>query len=90
MGRRGNAGLRRGGVGGDYDCGAGEMRMYQINEDDLVTLEREMPAVFDRLMQHLDSPLKVKARVIQNVLSRVRWNYGPPDEVMVIPCEPAE
>lgn len=62
-------------------------KMFQIHEDDLAALEREVPAVFDALMQHLDSRLRVKARTVQGILSRVRWNYGPPSEVLIVPVD---
>ena len=59
-------------------------RLHQIREDDLSTLEQTIPQLADVLMPVLDNRLRVKLRQVQNILSAVRWNYGPPSEVQII------
>lgn len=61
------------------------MRMFQINEDDLADLERTLPAFMDSMMPHLTPLHRTQWRRVQAILSRVRWNYGPPTDVEVIP-----
>jgi NADPH-dependent glutamate synthase beta subunit-like oxidoreductase len=60
-------------------------RLFQINEDDLATLERVCPALVERLYPQMDNDLRVKIRQLQQVITNVRWNYGPPQHVEVIP-----
>ena len=57
------------------------MKMHQISEDDLSTLESVMPELIDVIGDRLDNRLRAKARRIQQVLQRVRWNYGPHTDV---------
>jgi len=61
--------------------------MFQINEEDLATLERELPAICERVYPQLDNALRVKFRQVQRIVTDVRWNYGPPAEVREIPAE---
>lgn len=62
-------------------------RLFQIYGDDLATLEQDCAAICDRLMAYLTPALKTRARRIKRVLSDVRWNYGPPDQVEIIPAD---
>lgn len=57
------------------------MKRFQIAEDDLATLERDLPAIADRLMAHLRFSDRVAFRRIQQIVLKVRWNYGPPTHV---------
>lgn len=64
------------------------MKMYQINEDDLETLESALPALQDAMMsvpgvinrkdvhEHLS--------MVKRIVSDVRWDYGPPTNVETI------
>ena len=66
-------------------------RFYQIHEDDLATLEREVPQICDALTivmtnEEFRRRHSVKWRAVQEILSNVRWGYGPPQEVGVIPA----
>lgn len=63
------------------------MKLYQITEDDLGALEREIPKIVDALYSTMDNRLRVKIRKVQQVLSDVRWNYGPPSQVTNIPVD---
>lgn len=66
------------------------MKLHQITEDDLATLEKLLPELCDHLMNGgLDNARKAKIRQVQRIISDVRWNYGPPSDVQVIPAEPA-
>jgi hypothetical protein len=62
-------------------------RMFQINEEDLGELERILPQLGQALMPSLTSRLRVQLRRCQAIVSDVRWNYGPPEEVSSISSE---
>ena len=59
-------------------------KMFQIHEADLVCLEHTLPQFADALMPQLTPRLRVQLRTVQEVLSKVRWNYGPPTDVQEI------
>ncbi len=59
-------------------------KLFQIKEDDLGALEATMPQLADALMPVLNNRLRVQLRRVQQVLSDVRWNYGPPSDVEII------
>ncbi len=59
-------------------------RLFQIKEDDLGALEAVLPQVADALMPVLNNKLRVQIRRVQNILSDVRWDYGPPAEVISV------
>lgn len=63
------------------------MKMFQINETDLSELERTLPCLADTMMAILNPRLRVQWRRVQTILSNVRWNYGPPTDVTVIPAD---
>ncbi len=62
-------------------------RLFQIKEDDLGALEAVLPQLADALMPVLTNKLRVQIRRVQNILSDVRWDYGPPSEVQIIPVD---
>jgi len=62
--------------------------LYRITEDDLAELERTMPKVFDRLYPQMDNTLRVQFRRVQEIIVNVRWKYGPPEQVEIIPAGP--
>lgn len=64
-------------------------RLFQVNEDDLATLEQCVPDLVDRLYckpDLLDTAIKMKIRRVQRIITDIRWDYGPPDSVEVIPA----
>jgi len=63
------------------------MSLYQINEDDLSALEQTLPRIADALIPQMDNRLRVQLRRVQKILSDVRWNYGPPSEVQIVPID---
>lgn len=63
------------------------MSLHQIHEDDLCALEQTLPRLAERLTPVMDNRLRVQLRQVQNILSQVRWNYGPPSDVEVIPSD---
>lgn len=65
-------------------------RMFQIHEDDLVDLERTLPQFHDALHTQLTPTLRTQFRRVQDILSNVRWNYGPHENVKVIPFNGGE
>lgn len=61
-------------------------KLFQIHESDLETLEKELPA----LMEHASSPgatwndrkdIQEAWDMVREIVSRVRWDYGPPKSV---------
>ena len=61
------------------------MKLFQIKEDDLATLEAQLPRLADSMMVNLTNADRAKWRQVQEILSNVRWNYGPPTDIEVIP-----
>lgn len=61
-----------------------DVKMFQISTTDFDDLERFIPDIADKLMIHLQPRQKTQLRRIKEILSNVRWNYGPPDHVEVI------
>lgn len=64
-----------------------DQAIFQIYENDLCELERSVPQLAEALMPALDNRLRVKLRRCQAILSNVRWNYGPPAAVEIIPAD---
>lgn len=62
------------------------MKLHQIYEDDLADLERTLPQLADALFDRLTPKLRTQIRRVQSILSNVRWDYGPPENVTVIPA----
>lgn len=60
------------------------MRLFQIYEDDLAELERILPDIESHLMLHLDARQRTQLRRVKDILSNVRWNYGPHDNVEIV------
>lgn len=60
-------------------------RLMQIYEQDLVELERIVPDLGGAMMPHLTPRMRTQLRRCKDILSNVRWNYGPHTEVEVIP-----
>lgn len=56
-------------------------KLFQIREEDLCTLEHDVPELLDAMYSHLDNRLRTQVRRIQQVIVNVRWNYGPPTHV---------
>ena len=59
-------------------------KLFQIYEDDLCELEKIIPSIADALAINLNPQLRTKFRVVQKILSNVRWNYGPLENVKVV------
>jgi hypothetical protein len=61
------------------------MKLHQISDDDLTTLETALPELQEAMMTAPDVINRKDVRdhldMVRQVLSRVRWNYGPPSEV---------
>lgn len=61
------------------------VRLFQITEDDLAELERILPQITDVISDRLSGRLRTQIRRVQTIMSNVRWNYGPPTDVTIIP-----
>lgn len=61
------------------------MKMFQVSEDDLETLESGLPALQDAMMSAPDvinrKDIHDHLSMLKRIVSDVRWNYGPPTEV---------
>lgn len=55
--------------------------MFRIEKDDLCELEEHLPKIMDACFMNMTPALRIKFRRIQQILSDVRWAYGPPSHV---------
>jgi hypothetical protein len=62
-------------------------KLFQIYEKDLSDLEHTLPEIAEAMSPVLNNRLRVQLRRVQSILSSIRWNYGPPSEVRVIPVD---
>lgn len=62
-------------------------KLFRIEEEDFGELERIMPQLADALMPVLTNKLRVQLRRCKEILSNVRWEYGPAGEVTIIPTQ---
>lgn len=62
-------------------------KMFQIYEEDLGDLERLLPQIAEAVEPNLNNKLRVQLRRVQSILSSVRWGYGPPSEVQIVPAD---
>jgi len=60
--------------------------MFQMYEEDLAELERVIPEFSDSMMGKLSPRMRTQLRRCKEILSNVRWNYGPHSEVEIIPA----
>jgi hypothetical protein len=59
--------------------------LHQITEDDLAALEQHLPQIMSATMLDCNDPLVRKQwERVKEIVSNVRWNYGPPSEVTEI------
>lgn len=57
-------------------------KLFRIYEEDLAELEKLLPVAFDELAMTQPSPrARTMFRRIKEIISNVRWNYGPPEQV---------
>lgn len=69
----------------------GSTKLFSITEHDLIELERIIP---DVVMMHMQICNHTRTRVmlkkVKEILSNIRWDYGPPLEVGTIPVNPTD
>lgn len=60
-------------------------KLFQIYENDLVALEEILPQISERivLLNCNDQQLRESLFMVKEILSNVRWNYGPPSEIEI-------
>ena len=58
--------------------------LFQIYEQDLAELEHALPQILLDSYPNLNNRQRVQWRRIIEIITNVRWNYGPPLEVEVI------
>ena len=61
-------------------------KLFQIHEDDLAELGAIVPSSARRYAS-LNGRLRAQLRRCQSILSNIRWNYGPPTDIEVIPVD---
>lgn len=59
-------------------------RLLQIYESDLAELESALPAIMAAI-EVAPPVIRMKFRRVKEILSDVRWDYGPHSEVETIP-----
>lgn len=63
-------------------------KLYQIHDEDLATLERDIPLLADAALfncpPEMQNRIRVQMRRVKEILSNVRWDYGPAEEIEVI------
>lgn len=63
-------------------------RLFQVYEDDLRTLETALPRLQDALRERACDPaVQVALQEVKDILSNIRWNYGPPQEMQRVDVE---
>jgi hypothetical protein len=67
-------------------------KLFQIFEDDLAELERILPQLADALTPILAQPegsnrLRAQIRRCKAIISNVRWDYQPHEEIEIIPAD---
>lgn len=63
-------------------------RLFQIHEDDLAELEQTLPRIAQKLeTEHMANATRSQLRRVKDILSNVRWDYGPPTDVEIVPAE---
>ena len=60
------------------------MKEFRIAETDLVDLERILPEFQDTMILNMCPRLRTQIRRIKEILSNVRWGYGPFSDVTVL------
>jgi hypothetical protein len=64
---------------------------YRITEPDLAKLEAALPRLCEMAGALLNRPeVQVLFGECKEILSNVRWDYGPPTQVIQMPCNPTE
>ena len=57
---------------------------FTIYESDLADLEHTLPDLLSASYATLTHRQRVQWRLVQQIITNVRWNYGPPSEVIVV------
>lgn len=64
--------------------------LFRVTEDDLATLEHVLPQIARDLCTALTTPaaprIRKQLRQVQEIVTNIRWDYGPPTEVTTIPA----
>lgn len=64
-------------------------KRFHVTEDDLCDLERMLPQLceFATLRPDARPMFRVMTRRLQQIMTNIRWDYGPSGEVHVIPVD---
>jgi len=56
--------------------------LYQITEEDLTALEQHLPQIMSVTMMSCNDPMVRKQwERVKEIVSNIRWNYGPPSQI---------
>jgi hypothetical protein len=62
-------------------------KLFHIYETDLQKLEAALPRIMDAAGMALNRPdVQVLFDEVKEIISNVRWDYGPPTEIHQIPA----
>lgn len=60
--------------------------LFQVYETDLQKLEAALPRIMEACGMALNRPdVQVLFDEVKDIVSNIRWNYGPPTEIVRIP-----
>lgn len=66
------------------------MKLFRISEDDLARLEHVLPELCLSMYEQMAGPAAPRLRKqwseVREIVANVRWDYGPPSEVEIIPA----
>ncbi len=63
-------------------------RLFQVYESDLQMLEHALPRLHEALGESVNKPeVQVLLQEVKEIISNVRWNYGPHTDVKRISGE---
>jgi hypothetical protein len=69
-------------------------KMFQLYESDLETLEQELPVLMDFASENpkwnQSKDIQEAWDMVRGIISKVRWNYGPPSRVEPLTGEGSE
>lgn len=67
---------------------AGGSKLFHVYEDDLAELERILPDILSNpsLEIHFAARQRTQVRRVKDILSNIRWDYGPHENIEEIPA----
>lgn len=64
-------------------------QLYRVTEDDLAILESELPRLLESSSIACNDPIiRKRWQAVKEIVSNIRWDYGPPQQVGQISASP--